>query len=160
MGNQMTQLSFTPKKRFTRNEIGQVTLTGAPQDANIYPEGTVVKMSGDNTYDIAASTDVPIGIIVVAANRYLNGVNSLANGDTAQRIVTVQLEISGLMTGVASAVITAGQELKQTGVVTLANEIAPTYAPAATGDYIVGIAINGGAVNADFQLKFIAPRKK
>lgn len=162
MGNVLTQLVFANTKRLSKLPIDAVTDTGAPADTVVYPEGTAVKVSADNTYDIAGPTDAPVGIIVVPANRYLNGVNSYSNSDTTQRILTVQLNFHGKMTGVTSAAVTAGAEIKQTGTTTLASgEFVTTYAPATTGDFIVGIALAAQAVvGKDFEFAFFSPRKK
>jgi|GEM_PF-1932161 len=147
-----TQLSFTPRKRFTRHNAANTNICALAADTNVYSEGTVLKAGTvDGTVDIATAADVPLGIIIVGASNYLG-----------KGQITYQAQFVGLMTGVASAAVAAGQEVKQTGSVTLAStEVAPSFAPAATGDWVVGLATSSqSVVNGDFQFLFQAPHKK
>lgn len=100
----------------------------------IVATGAIVKLktNGEVT-PVAASTDVTFGVVVCG------------NKEIGQK-VTVQTNFSAVVIGKASAAVAVNDEVAVTGY---DNVLAlGTYAPAANGDYMTGVALSAGALNA------------
>lgn len=103
-------------------DFGKVTL--AFEATTAIPQGTQVKLNGAGTISpCAGPTDVPFGYVTTPAR---------AAGDEA----TVSVYHTAKIRGLASANITLGQRVQITDFTT-----ATRYAPAVSGNYAVGIAL-------------------
>lgn len=143
----MRTMSNEPKVLVEIEESYAIVL-GFPTASTTLKKGQSVKLGTDGQVSaVAASTDLPLGIV-----------SSAYQGNDKGNVRVYTPFVALLTNAISDGVTATGAELAATGVD--ANGL-PKYKAAAAGDWVSGLAVKGGSVDASISVGVLrVPYKK
>lgn len=102
-----------------------------------FPIGAAVALTATGVIDTPPNDQSVIGIV--------------ASIDTENRTAVVSTNFRNVVKGRAGSAITAGSFVREVYASTASNGV-PTYTPATSGVYAIGIALQSAAANADVEV--------